>query len=259
MEDHSSHGGRGGSQDVDRGYGSEGHAAPGGLAVAANGLRLEPAETRFEAGAATDWSFRIVDDDGEAVTDFEAAHGKRGHLVVVRRDLTGFQHRHPELGSDGTWRVADLELPEPGIYRAFVDVVVAGKPTTLGFDLFTAEGGPVAPRPTDSRLATADGYEVEVLTEDVAAGESTLLAFEVRRDDDPVAELGEYLGALGHLVALREGDLAYVHVHPEETAPDGGRVEFGARFPTPGRYRLFLQTRPDGNLITTRFDVRVDR
>lgn len=159
---------------------------------------------------------------------------------------------------DGAWRVEGLSLPDPGVYRAFVDVVVDGQPTTLGFDLFASGPGAIDARPDSSRLATADGYEVELRTDEVAAGERSRLSFEIRRDGEPVPELGAYLGALGHLVALREGDLAYLHVHPAETAPDSGRVEFGARFPTPGRYRLFLQARPAGDLITTRFDVRVD-
>ncbi|WP_232702521.1 FixH family protein [Halobacterium wangiae] len=258
MEDHSNHGDGPNGNGTTRGYAPHGHAAPGGLSLATSGLRFDPAETRFEAGAATDWTFRVVDDDGGVLTEFEAAHGQRSHLVVVRRDLTRFQHRHPELAADGTWHVGNLVLPDPGVYRAFVDVVVDGTPTTLGFDLFASGPGDVEARPDSSRRAAADGYEVELRSDEVVAGDRSRLSFDVRRDGDPVPELGEYLGALGHLVALREGDLAYLHVHPVETAPDSGRIEFAARFPTPGRYRLFLQARPEGNLVTTRFDVRVD-
>ncbi|NUC71961.1 hypothetical protein HTZ84_06505 [Haloterrigena sp. SYSU A558-1] len=255
MGEHSSHGD--GSTDADRGHAPGGHAAPGGLSLAANGLRLEPSETRFEPEAPVHWTFRIVDEDGAVVTDFEEAHGRPSHLVVVRRDLTRFQHRHPELQADGTWLVEDLAVPDPGVYRAFVDVVVDGHPTTLGFDLLAPGTATHDERPDASRRATAGNYELELLTDDVAAGERTRLSFAVRRGGEPVSELEPYLGALGHLVALREGDLAYLHVHPEATAPDSGRVEFGARFPTPGRYRLFLQTKPEGALITAQFDVRV--
>jgi len=151
VEDHSTHGGS------PRGYGPDGHAAPGGAAVAADGLRLVPSETRFDPGTPTEWTFRVVDEDGEAVTDFEAAHGRPSHLVVVRRDLTRFQHRHPELDGDGTWRVEEFALPDPGVYRAFVDIVVDGTPTTLGFDLFAAGPADVARDPTPRgrrRLAT---------------------------------------------------------------------------------------------------------
>ncbi|WP_224449195.1 hypothetical protein [Haloprofundus salilacus] len=261
-DDHDDHGDRGHYDDSStetRGYASGEHAVPGGLAVAANGLRLKPSETRFDSESSTDWTFRIVDDDGSVVTDFEETHGRRSHLVVVRRDLTRFQHLHPELQSEGTWRVDGFALPAPGVYRAFVDVVVDGQSTTLGFDLFASGTGPepTDERPDSSRRATAGEYEVELLADEVASRERTQLTFEVRRGDDPVRKLEEYLGALGHLVALREGDLAYLHVHPEETEPDSGRVAFDARFPTPGRYRLFLQTKPEGALITTAFDVRV--
>jgi hypothetical protein len=57
-----------------------------------------------------------------------------------------------------------------------------------------------------------------------------------------------YLGAGGHLVALREGDMAFLHVHPTGDGPS-----FGATFPTEGRYRLFLQFKHDGRVQTVAF------
>lgn len=252
MENHSHHGSGDSAAN-----GEERHVAVGGLSIAADGLRLSPTETRFEAGTPRDWEFRVHSADGEVVTEFEAAHGRAGHLVVVRRDLTEFQHRHPVLDADGAWRVDGLELPRPGVYRAFFDSVVDGRATTLGVDLFAPGQAEVAPRPGTTRLAAAGPYEVEFLPGDVEAGAATRLAFEVRRDDGSVAHLDQYLGALGHLVVLREGDLGYLHVHPRETTPESGRIEFDARFPTPGRYRLFLQSKPDEKLLTTRHDVRV--
>ena len=41
-----------------------------------------------------------------------------------------------------------------------------------------------------------------------------------------------YLGARGHLVALRSSDLAYLHVHPTQTAARPGQVAFATRFPS---------------------------
>ncbi|MEK8109242.1 hypothetical protein NKG94_40115 [Micromonospora sp. M12] len=35
------------------------------------------------------------------------------HLIVVRRDLTGYQHLHPTMAKDGTWSVP-LTLAQPG-------------------------------------------------------------------------------------------------------------------------------------------------
>ncbi|WP_211263600.1 hypothetical protein [Halalkalicoccus paucihalophilus] len=232
---------------------------PSGLSLAANGLRFVPAETWFELGVPATWTFEIIDDNGDIVTVFEDSHGELAHLILVRRDLTEFQHLHPTLETDGTWRIENLEFSEPGVYRVFVDIVVDSRPTTLGHDVFVPGEMPAKTRPAASRQAQSQNYRIELRTDEIAAGEHTQLMFDIRDDDERVPQLKPYLGAFGHLVALRDGDLAYLHIHPEETDPESGRVEFGAQFPTPGRYRLFLQAKPDGNLITSSFDIEIDR
>ena len=74
----------------------------------------------------------------------------------------------------------------------------------------------------------------------------------------PVTDLQPYLGAYGHLVTLREGDLAYLHVHPggepgDGTTRPGPDVEFGAEVPSAGRYHLYLDFRHDGVVRTAPF------
>ncbi|WP_227380053.1 hypothetical protein [Haladaptatus halobius] len=246
------HGREGGTHA--RGYTDHGsHALPGGLSIAADGLRLVPSDIRFKPGVEQTWTYQIRDYEGTVVTEFEESHDELNHLILVRRDLTRFQHLHPEMTADGTWS-QQLTFPDPGVYRAFVDILVNGQPTTLGVDLFVPGLVELDPRPASTREATTNGYNVTLRPEEIQAGEAVVLEFETQQDGERVAKLDEYLGALGHLVVLREGDLAYVHVHPEETDPESGRI----RFPTAGRYRLFLQAKPDGNLITTSFDVRLD-
>ncbi|MEV6492826.1 hypothetical protein AB0M20_30025 [Actinoplanes sp. NPDC051633] len=65
------------------------------------------------------------------------------------------------------------------------------------------------------------------------------------KDGKPVTDLQPYLGAYGHLVALRHGDLAYLHVHPDGTPGDGRTaagpgIIFHADVPSAGAYRLYL-------------------
>ena len=69
-------------------------------------------------------------------------------------------------------------------------------------------------------------------------------------------DLEPYLGERGHLVALRKGDAAYLHVHPLDEGA-AGEIPFRITFPTAGRYRLFLQFKSEGSVHTVPFTVGV--
>ena len=106
---------------------------PGGLASTSGGYTLVPDATTLGSGT---FAFRITGRDGAPVTAFDEAHERQLHLIVVRRDGTGFQHLHPERDAAGTWQVP-LTVPAGGVYRAFADFTPTGGPaTTLGVDLF---------------------------------------------------------------------------------------------------------------------------
>jgi hypothetical protein len=117
---------------------------------------------------------------------------------------------------------------------------------TLGGDVTVGGRFEPAPLPPVEHSAdTGDGYEVEL------AGDGADVVFTVTRDGREVADVEPYLGADGHLVALREGDLAFLHTHP--AGEPGGPIEFGVEYPSPGRYRLFLQFKHDGEVRTAAF------
>jgi hypothetical protein len=221
-----------------------------GLAVSDNGLTLELARRTAPRGERFDLAFRIADRRGQTVRDFDVEHTKRMHFIVVRRDMTGFQHLHPAENPDGTWSVP-VTLADAGSYRVFADFSVGGTPHTLAEDL-SVDGtlrSQALPAPVES--VDVDGLRVSLTEVAATAGEESELGFTVTRDGRAVA-VEDYLGAKGHLVALREGDLAYLHVHPDEN-----RLKFMATFPTAGRYRLFLQFKTDGRVHTAAFTQEV--
>jgi hypothetical protein len=223
-----------------------------GLAVSDGGLTLKLTRNTATAGKRSDLAFRIVNRDGKTVRDFDVEHTKRMHVIVVRRDMTGFQHVHPTERADGTWTVP-VTLREPGSYRVFADFSVADKAYTLADDL-TVDGtvrSQKLPAPVDS--VNVDGMRVTLTEGASKAGAEAELGFKVTRDGKPVA-IEDYLGAKGHLVALRQGDLAFLHVHPDENS-----LKFMATFPTAGRYRLFLQFKTDGRVHTAAFTQEVSR
>ncbi len=167
------------------------------------------------------------------------SHEKLLHLIVVRNDLAAFQHVHPVLGGEGTWRVS-LNLSRAGDYRVFADFTPADGPAlTLGANLHVA--GPYNPQPLPPPVATAevDDYTV-ALRGTPKANEPSMLTLSVRRDGNAVGDLQPYLGAYGHLVAVRASDLAYLHVHPNGEPGDGDSLGSRHRVPhdVPKRRRL---------------------
>jgi hypothetical protein len=223
-----------------------------GLAVSAGGLKLALHETELPRGRRADLAFSIVGADGRPVRDFDVEHEKRMHVIVVRRDGSGFQHVHPDLGRDGVWRVP-LALSEAGAYRVFADFSHGGESQTLAADLTVDGDADYRPLPAPATTANADGYEVRLAAGALRAGHEAELRFSVARAGEPV-RVEPYLGAGGHLVALREGDLAYLHVHPDGDAPT-----FMTEFPSEGRYRLYLQFKHGGRVHTAEFTQEVGR
>jgi hypothetical protein len=236
------------------GHGAERAASPvRGLAVAENGLTLALARRSAPRAQAFALAFRIVDRRGRTVRNFDVEHTKRMHLIVVRRDMTGFQHLHPSLGADGTWSVP-ATLRDAGSYRVFADFSVGGKPYTLADDLAVDGSVRTAALPAPARSVDVDGLRVSLTAGPTRAGAESELGFTVTRAGRPVA-VRPYLGAKGHLVALRRGDLAFLHVHPDDRS-----LRFMATFPTAGSYRLFLQFKTgDGRLHTAAFTREVTR
>ena len=233
--------------------------APGGLAVAADGYALELATTTQAPGAAGELRFTVTGPDGEPLNDFTRSHEKDLHLIVVRRDLTGYQHLHPVRDAQGTWTVP-LTLAEPGPYKVFADFQPVGRDRSLVLAADLTAPGPYTPEPlpAPARTTSVDGYDV-ALDGHLEAGTSSPLTLSVGRDGRPVTDLEPYLGAYGHLVALREGDLAYLHVHPDGEAAAGPDIAFSADVPSAATYRLFLDFAHAGTVRTAELTATASR
>ncbi|MBM7506159.1 heavy-metal-associated domain-containing protein [Agromyces aurantiacus] len=251
---------------TDAGHGGHGAAAASaspaddvrGLSVSHSGYTLTSLSAPGEAGEQGELAFRITDAAGDPLTDYETSHEKDLHLIVVRADGANFRHVHPRHDGDGGWSIP-FAFDAAGTYRVFADFVPSehGETVTLTSTVDVAGGFAPAPITADRAITTVDGLTVEVEGELVSGAESEL-TFTVTRDGEPVTTLEPYLGAYGHLVALRQGDLAYLHVHPMgepgdgETEP-GPEIAFMATAPTAGRYLLYLDLQLDGQVRTVPF------
>lgn len=225
---------------------------PGGLQISQDGYRLELAAKQLSTAGEKPLSFRIIGPDGKPVTAYTNEHEKDLHLIVVRRDLTGFQHVHPVLGADGLWSVP-LKVAAPGPYRVFADFKPAAQDTGLILGADINVPGDFQPSTLPPRTESSDGEYAVTLEGDLVPGTSSKLTLTVSKGGKPVTDLQPYLGAFGHLVALRDGDLAYLHVHPQESTAAGPQIVFYAEVPSAGGYGLFLDFQHEGRVHTVSF------
>ncbi|WP_329414502.1 hypothetical protein OG563_17785 [Nocardia vinacea] len=257
-----------GPEPTESAHDAEGHAAmgesdevPAGLMASENGYTLRLDTPQTTAAANVPLRFRILNRDDAPVTSYVRSHDKDLHLIVVRRDMAAFQHVHPVLDQAGAWSVP-LDLTRAGDYRVFADFTPdGGKNLTLGADLRVAGNYDARALPAPSATAQVGEYTV-ALNGTVTPGQASKVVLTVSRNGTPVTDLQPYLGAYGHLVALRAADLAYLHVHPEGSpgdgvTPAGPGITFYVDAPSTGDYRLFLDFQHQGVVRTAEFTLSV--
>jgi hypothetical protein len=228
--------------------GMQTNPAGDGLSATESGLTLQPAALSLLAGQDTTWSFRITSGQtAQPVTQFEPEQTRLMHLYVVRDDLTGFQHLHPQMAPEGTW-TARLGALQPGSYRAYTQFSTtgsAGKPVTPVLSVALTVPGAAASvaLPPAAPTAEVDGYTVAV-DANVSAGAENDLSLTITRAGEPVTDLQPYLDSYAHLTAIHAGDMAFAHLHPLGTVDGdhgGPKLDFHAMLPRGGDWRLFIQ------------------
>lgn len=232
-----------------------GAGAGDGRKAAAGGLTLDPRPTSLTAGKAGTYRFRITKGDA-AVRKFERDQTKLMHFYLVRSDLTGFQHVHPDMAGDGTW-TAKLAATPPGSYRVYTQFVTAaagGEATTytLGSPVDVAGSAGTKALPKPASTVEVDGYTVTVDGKPMA-GMAHDLKLSIAKDGKPVRDLEPYLDTYAHVTAFHAGDGRLAHMHPKnEVTGDGGGPELTvqADLPAKGEWRMFIQFQTDGKLHT---------
>jgi hypothetical protein len=215
------------------------------------GVSLELDRPRVDAGTARTVTFRLLDDDGAAVTSYDEKHERDLHLIVVGVPaLRDYQHLHPRLGDDGRWATR-MDLA-PGRYRVYAVGSTGGEEFVAEATL-VVRGERTGPRRVPP-VRTVDRVGPYAVALDTAHDGTVTLT--VSKDGRPVTDLQPYLGASGHLVVIRRGSLDYLHAHPED-GPPGPAVSFGVEFDEPGVHRLFFDFKHGDLVRTAAFTLRV--
>ena len=245
------------------------HARGDGLVSTAQGVLLELQNNEFKLG---DNNIKFtLKRMNELIDTYTIVHEKPIHLIIVDKKLGSFQHLHPTMGKDFVWSV-DVNFTNSGQYRVYADFTLEEGGTDVNY-ILAVEANVlgdndldfIIPEPTES--LNVDGYQVSV-SGSVSAEEHTMLMFTVLDSAGKPVTFDNYLGSTGHLIAIREGDLALTHMHNSDheghssgqsvgtTMP--GMLHFDAEFPSgAGKYRLFLEFVVGGKKILATFTSNV--
>jgi len=232
------------------------------------------------AGRPARVSFTITQPDGKPLTDFKRGPGPHTgvHLIIVRRDLNSIVHVHPPIAPDGKIATT-ITFTKPGPYRVVVDAY----PNTTGpqrnFQLFSSlrVAGRYVPQKPPAFVSTdvVDGYRVTLLGRPTLhAIQAGSLTITVTDPNGKPAEFTPWFGALAHAIFFREGTLDYFHTHVCAPGASGctsflgatkvtgssstpGKLTVGVLVPVAGTWRLFLQSRVNGHVLTAPFTLAV--
>lgn len=210
-------------------------------------LAFSSQPSTIPVGKAATWTLKITDaKSGKPVRDFEVEMTKLMHLIVVKNDLSWFNHIHPTYKGNGTFVVRET-LPKAGTYKIYADYTRK----TQGQEVPQHEIATGGARPTSSSvLLVADKMQGMWLKKNVTshpegqpgakggatyqvalmpmptplkAGQATMLHFQIRdAKGHPLKDLQPYLGAMGHCVILSNDTKSYLHSHPMEGGEMGG-------------------------------------
>jgi len=236
--------------------------------------------SRFVAGKPTRLSFTIDQPSGKPLTSYKTGSGPHTgvHLIIVRSDLGALIHEHPPIGADG--RIGEtVTLPTPGRYRVVVDAYPNLSGPLRNFQLFRVITAPgTAPQEglgPFHRTAVVSGYRFTMTNPPrLKAISPAFLTLDVVRPDGTPATFTPWFGALAHAIFFRSGSLDYFHTHVCSAGMTGctsvlgstritgratkpGQLRVGVLLPVPGTWRLFLQCKVDGRVLTAPFTLVV--
>lgn len=261
------------------------------LTEAASDFRAELTTDRNEivAQQPTSLILNVRNAKGEIVRDLPPVHEKPIHLILVSGDLAEFNHLHPELQPDGSYRVG-FTFPHGGSYRLYADFTPTGASQIVERYSVDVSGTP-AQRVTlmeDKSFAkSSEGLRVNMQpSAPLRAGREVQLDFSVTDEASgkPVTDLQPYLGSLAHFVIITEDTTKYLHVHPMEAGAMPGMNDEGmmgkmdeqmdagpprkaaskltvsahTTFADAGLYKLWAQFQRAGRVITIPFILRVN-
>ncbi len=233
-------------------------------------------------GTPTTVSFTVTQPNGKPLTQYRTGPGPHTgvHLIIVRDDLAYVIHQHPPISPSGLLRQT-VTFPAPGPYRVLVDIYPNLPGSLPNFQLFSniTVSGAYHPQPLPPfhPSVTVGGYHITMQARvHLHAIQAQFVHATVTDPHGRPVTFKPWFGALAHAIFFHQGSLYYFHTHVcapnapncgslagvsasrvtgSSSAP--GKLSIGVLLPTPGVWRLFLQMKLGGKVLTAPFTLNV--
>jgi hypothetical protein len=233
-------------------------------------------------GQPTTISFLVRQPNGKPLTEYKTGSGPHTgvHLIIVRDDLAYIIHQHPPVQTGGVLRQT-VTFPAPGPYRVLVDLYpnLPGGPPNFQLFRTVNVAGAYNPQqlPPFKQNLVVDGYHIDMQGHpELHAIQAQFVNVHVTDPQGRAVTFVPWFGALAHAIFFHRGSLDYFHTHicaanapncgslpgvpatrisGRSTAP--GKLTIGVLVPEPGTWRLFLQMKLAGQIITAPYTLQV--
>ncbi|MDQ3098137.1 MAG: hypothetical protein M3Q44_00110 [bacterium] len=237
--------------------------------------------------------YKIKNDKGELLKNYQVVHEKNMHFIVVRKDLEQFQHLHPEFNQQTGEFTVPVNFTVDGPYRLFPDFTPGDdNPQKLAVTVYkdinvgnVSGFQPHALEPNTNNEVSipvengSTGYQITYsFPKELKAQQQIAYSLNVKQNGQEVNDLQQYLGAMGHGVILKKNTLDFIHTHAEEIsgadhAMEGheltiestpkssnkkSEIDFAVTFPESGTYKIFTQFQHKDKVLTTDYVVQVN-
>jgi uncharacterized lipoprotein YehR (DUF1307 family) len=207
-------------------------------------------------------TIQVNDKNGKPINDFEVEHEKLMHLIVVSKDLSHFDHIHPDYKGDGKFTVTS-NFPTGGEYKLYADYMPKGSSKVVKTEEVHVGGTQETTLPLKEEKLTkvVDGKEVTLSFDHLRAGMELNVTFNIKdtKTKKQISDLQPYLGAVGHVVIISGDTNTYLHVHPMDEQATGPDAKFMTTFPKRGVYKIWGQFQQNGKVFTVPFTVNVPK
>lgn len=211
------------------------------------GLAVELLAGEAAMSVTTPLRFRVTrKPQDEAVDDLQVEHEKLMHVIGVRDDLREFFHIHPQRVAPGLWQV-NHTFTNAGRYQIWSDIKHQGTVYSFAQPRLSVTGV-VVPMDYEKVPQLADtkaGFHITLTPPDkLVAGVTNRFQVAIRNAEDTQVGAEFFLGALLHLVVIKDDLTVYAHGHAENHLKGDRDIFFTQVFPQPGNYKIFTQFRP---------------